>query len=127
MGSFLILGLCFTELSLVSLDGLEGLIVGLVGMIKSNLELVDLSLKLLLDSQTFSLGTLLRLKGGLKGFHGTSVVLASVVELFFLLRNSSVNFLLDLSKFKLSSKDLVLLSLKSALSFRSEGIDGRFQ
>merc|ERR1719461_1212818 len=78
-GSFLILGLSLTELSLVSLYGLEGLIVGLVGMIKSNLELVDLSLKLLLDSQTLCLGTLLRLKGGLKGFHGTSVVLASVV------------------------------------------------
>merc|ERR1719208_11014 len=122
-GSFLILGLSLTELSLVSLDGLEGLIVGLVGMIKSNLELVDLSLKLLLDSQTFSLGTLLRLKGGLKGFHGTSVVLACVVELFFLLRNSSVNFLLDLSKFKLSSKDLVLFSLKSTLSLFKSSLE----
>ena len=42
--------------------------------------------------------------------------LPSVVELFFLLSNSSVNLLLDLSKLKLSSEDLVLLSLKSSLS-----------
>ena len=42
--------------------------------------------------------------------------LPSVVELFFLLSNSSVNLLLDLSKLKLSSEDLVLFSLKSSLS-----------
>ena len=42
--------------------------------------------------------------------------LPSVVELLFLLSNSSVNLLLDLSKLKLSSEDLVLLSLKSSLS-----------
>merc|ERR1719422_515241 len=52
-----------------------------------------------------------------------SVVLASVVELFFLLRNSSVNFLLDLSKFKLCSKDLVLLSLKSTLSLFKSSLE----
>merc|ERR1719367_1404474 len=79
-GSFLILGICFTELSLVSLDGLESLIVGLVGMIKSNFKLIDLSFELLLNSQTFSLCTLLRLKRGLEGFHGTSMVFASVVK-----------------------------------------------
>jgi len=42
------------------------------------------------------------------------VVLASVVELFLLLSNSSVNFLADLAKLKLSSQDLVLLLLKSS-------------
>merc|ERR1719367_1195460 len=122
-GSFLILGICFTELSLVSLDGLESLIVGLVGMIKSNFKLIDLSFELLLNSQTFSLCTLLRLKRGLEGFHGTSMVFASVVKLFFLFRDSSVNLLFDLSKLKLSSKDLVLLSFKSTLSLLKSSLE----
>ena len=44
------------------------------------------------------------------------MVLASVVELLFLLGNPAVNLLLDLSKLKLSSEHLVLLGLKSTLS-----------
>merc|ERR1719232_2387278 len=104
-----------TELTLVSLDGLESLVVGLVGVVQSNLVLVDVRLELLLDSQSLCLGALLRLKGGLEGLHCTSMVLASVVELLFLLSNSSVNLSLDLSKLKLSSENLVLLSLKSSL------------
>merc|ERR1719188_935658 len=56
------LALGLTELSLVSLDGLESLIVGLVGMVQGDLILVNVRLKLLLDSQTLSLGTLLRLQ-----------------------------------------------------------------
>merc|ERR1719373_1405597 len=81
----LILALSLTELTLVSLDGLESLVVCLVGMVQSNLKLVDVRLKLLLDSQTLSLGTLLRLKGSLEGLHGTSVIFASVIELLLLL------------------------------------------
>merc|ERR1719373_844792 len=119
----LILAFSLTELTLVSLDGLESLIVGLVGVVQSNLEFVDVRLELLLDSQSLSLGTLLRLKGGLEGLHCTSVVLASVVELLFLLSNSSVNFSLDLSKLKLSSENLVLLSLKSTLSFLKSSLE----
>ena len=49
--------------------------------------------------------------------------LPSVVELFFLLSNSSVNLLLDLSKLKLSSEDLVLLSLKSSLSLLESSLE----
>merc|ERR1719328_761893 len=60
---------------------------------------------------------LLRLKGSLERLHSTSVVLAGVVEFLFLLSNSSVNLLLDLSKFKLGSENLVLLSLKSTALF----------
>merc|ERR1719429_775936 len=51
------------------------------------------------------------------------MVLASVVELLFLLSNSSVNFSLDLSKLKLSSENLVLLSLKSTLSFLKSSLE----
>merc|ERR1719150_2815461 len=49
----------FTELGLVALDGLDTLRVGLVGVIQSDLELVDLALQLLLDTQGLSLGSLL--------------------------------------------------------------------
>merc|ERR1719481_2315288 len=84
-------------------------------MVKSDLKLIDLSLKLLLDSETLSLGTLLRLKTCLHGVHCPSMVLAGVLELLFLLSNLAINLLLDLSKLKLGSEDLVLLSLKSGL------------
>ena len=40
----------------------------------------------------------------------------SIVELLFLLGNSAVNLLLDLSQLKLSSEHLVLLCLESTLS-----------
>merc|ERR1719328_950353 len=66
---------------------------------------------------------LLRLKGSLERLHSTSVVLAGVVEFLFLLSNSSVNLLLDLSKFKLGSENLVLLSLKSTFSFLKSGLE----
>ena len=49
--------------------------------------------------------------------------LPSVVELFFLLSNSSVNLLLDLSKLKLGSENLVLLGLKSTLSFLKSSLE----
>merc|ERR1712112_329914 len=104
-----------SHLTLVPLDGLLGLVVGLVGVVKSDLKLVDLSLQLLLDSQSLSLGTLLRLKTGLHGVHCPGMVLAGVLELLFLLSNLAVNLLLDLSKLKLSSENLVLLSLESSL------------
>merc|ERR1719328_713904 len=66
---------------------------------------------------------LLRLKGSLERLHSTSMVLASVVEFFFLLSNSSVNLSLDLSKLKLSSENLVLLSLKSSFSLLKSSLE----
>merc|ERR1712012_1172819 len=51
------------------------------------------------------------------------MVFASVVKLFFLFRDSSVNLLFDLSKLKLSSKDLVLLSFKSTLSLLKSSLE----
>merc|ERR1719410_1982016 len=105
-----------TELGLVSLDGLQSLRVGLVGVVKTNLKLVDLSLKLLLDAETLTLGSLLSLNGGSKRLHGTGVVLAGVVELLFLLSDTSVNLLSDIGELKLGAENSVLLHLKSSLS-----------
>ena len=47
----------------------------------------------------------------------------SVIEFLFLLSNSSVNLLLDLSKLKLGSENLVLFSLKSTLSFLKSSLE----
>merc|ERR1719384_2248653 len=121
--SLLVGTLGLAVLTLVSLDGLEGLVVGLVGVVQSDLILIDVRLKLLLDSQSLSLGALLRFQGSLEGLHCTSMVLASVVELFLLLGNSSVNLSLDLSKLKLCSENLVLLSLKSTLGLLKSSLE----
>ena len=82
----LILALGLAELTLVSLDGLEGLVIGLVGMVQGNFKLIDVRLELLLDPETLSLGALLGLEGGLERLHGTAVVLTANI----MLKNSSV-------------------------------------
>merc|ERR1719410_1517012 len=105
-----------TELGLVSLDRLQTLRVGLVGMVQTNLKLIDLSLELLLDAETLTLGSLLSLNGGSKRLHGAGVVLAGVVELLFLLSDTSVNLLSDIGELKLGAENSVLLHLKSGLS-----------
>merc|ERR1719422_1895736 len=104
-----------TELGLVALDGLDSLRVGLVGVVQSNLQLVDLSLELLLDAEGLALGSLLGLNGGSKGLHGTGVVLPGVVELLLLLGNAPVNLLSDISQLQLGAEDLVLLHLEGSL------------
>merc|ERR550534_3479138 len=105
-----------TELGLVSLDGLQTLRVGLVGVVQANLQLVDLSLELLLDAEGLTLGSLLGLNGGSQGLHGAGMVLPGVVELFLLLGHTPVNLLPDISELKLGAEDSVLLHLKSGLS-----------
>ena len=54
-----------------------------------------------------------------RGHHHSesSAFLPGVVELFLLLGHTPVNLLLDLSKLKLGSEDLVLLLLEGALGF----------
>ena len=47
----------------------------LIQMKLTNLELIDVRLKLLLDPQSLSLGPGLSLQGSMKGIHGTLVVL----------------------------------------------------
>merc|ERR1719432_124780 len=99
------------QLALVALDGLQALRVGLVGMVETNLELVDLTLKGLLDTEGLTLGLLLGLKRSRHRLHGAGMVLPGVVELLLLLGHTPVNLLLDLSKLKLGTEDLVLLLL----------------
>merc|ERR1712241_276351 len=111
------------QLVLVALDGLVGLRVGLVGVVESNLQFVDVSLQLLLDPQSLSLGTRLSLKGSLHGLHGTLVIFACVVELLFLLMDLAINFLANLSKLKLSTKNLVFFLLKCSLSLLKSSLE----
>merc|ERR1712079_992151 len=91
-------------------------------MVQSNLQLADLTLKLLLDPQTLGLGALLRLKGSLHGVHGSGMVLASILELLLLLGDLTVNLLLDLAQLQLSSQHLVLLRLQSTLGLLQGGL-----
>merc|ERR1719384_2420462 len=64
-GGLLVVHLSFPQLALVALDGLQGLVVGLVGVVESNLKLVDVTLQLLLHAETLGLGLLLSLQGSL--------------------------------------------------------------
>merc|ERR1719336_1272523 len=114
-GGLLEVHLGLPQLTLVALDALESLIVGLVGVVEGDLELVDVSLELLLDPQSLGLGLLLGLQGSLHGLHGASVVLASVVELLLLLGDLAVDLLPHLAKLKLGPEHLVLLGLEGPL------------
>merc|ERR1719419_680577 len=92
-------------------------------MVKSNLKLIDVTLKLLLDAKRFSFRSLLSFQGSSQRFHGALVVLTGIVELLLLLSNSSVNLLADLAELKLRSQDLVLLLLKSTFSFLKSSLE----
>merc|ERR1719418_527255 len=122
--SFLLIKtLNITKLSLIPLDGLVSLSISLVGMIKGNFKFVDVRLKLLLDAKSLSLGTRLCLQRSLQGVHSAHVVFAGVVKLLLLLLDLAINFLANLSKFQLSPQDLVLLLLKSSLSFFKSSLE----
>merc|ERR1719419_1047988 len=92
-------------------------------MVKSNLKLIDVTLKLLLDAKRFSFRSLLSFQGSSQRFHGALVVLTGIVELLLLLSNSSVNLLADLAELKLRSQDLILLLLKSTFSFLKSSLE----
>merc|ERR1719310_1480500 len=113
----------FLQLGLVPLDRLQSLSIGFVGMIQSNFKLIDFSLELLLDAKSFSLGALFSFNGGSKRVHCTGMILPGIVEFVFSLSNTSVNVLSNLSKFKLSTENLVLLHLKSSFSFLQSGLE----
>ena len=72
-------------MALVALDSLHALAVGLVGVVESNLQLVDLAFELLLDAEGFGLGVLLGFEGSGQGIHGTLVVLAAILKQNYLL------------------------------------------
>merc|ERR1719440_1731311 len=93
------------QLGLVALDRLKSLEVSFVGMVETDLELVDLSLQSLLDAEGLALSLLLGLQRGRHGLHSTSMVLPGVVELFLLLGHTPVNLLLDLSKLELGAEE----------------------
>ena len=57
------------------LDRLKSLGVSFVGMVETDLELVDLSLQSLLDAEGLTLCLLFCLQRGRHGLHGASVVL----------------------------------------------------
>merc|ERR1712128_213503 len=107
----------FTQLTLITLDGLQSFRVGLIGMIQANFKLIDFSLKLLLNTKSLSLCTLLSFNRCSKRIHGTGMIFPGVVKLFFLLSNTPVNFLSHLCKFKLGTENLVFLHLQSCLGF----------
>merc|ERR1719440_471544 len=111
------------QLGLVALDRLKSLEVSFVGMVETDLELVDLSLQSLLDAEGLALSLLLGLQRGRHGLHSTSMVLPGVVELFLLLGHTPVNLLLDLSKLELGAEDLVLLLLEGALGLLQSSLE----
>ena len=62
------------QLLLVPLQSLQTLSVGLVGLVESNLQFIDVSFKLLLDPQCLSFGFLLGFEGNIERLHGTGMV-----------------------------------------------------
>merc|ERR1719483_259060 len=64
-----------------------------------------------------TLSTLFTLERCSQRVHGTLVVLSGIIKLLFLFLDSAINLLANLSKLKLSSKNLVLFLFKSSLSF----------
>merc|ERR1740124_2005387 len=107
---------CLPKLSLIPLDGLLSLSIGLVGMIKGNLKLIDVRFKFFLDAKGFTLGTLLTLKRSSQRLHCTLVVLPGIIKLLLLLLDAAVNLLSNLSKLKLSPENLILFLFKSCFS-----------
>lgn len=73
-------GLHVLDLTLELLDVLLEVRVGLVGVVKSDLELVDVGLELLLHAKSLSLALSFSLKGSLHGIDGALVALAKVRE-----------------------------------------------
>merc|ERR1719295_558555 len=110
-GALLILdgGLQLLDLSQVFLDGLHGLGLGAVGVVKRDLQLVDVGLELLLHAKGLLLGLGLGLQGSLHGLESAGVVLAGVLELILLLGQTAVDLGADLRQLQLGADDLGLL------------------
>merc|ERR1711963_1244128 len=115
---FLVLGLNLSDGCLDSLDVSLTLSIGSVGMLKSNTKINNISLKLLLHSQSFNLALGLGLKLHLHAVNGLGKILLGGSELLILLSKTSFNLLPDLGQLKRSSENLVLPLLQSSLSFR---------
>merc|ERR1719295_2143716 len=124
-GALLILdgGLQLLDLSQVFLDGLHGLGVGAVGVVKRDLQLVDVGLELLLHAKGLLLGLGLGLQGSLHGLESAGVVLAGVLKLILLLGKTAVDLGAALRQLQLGADDLGLLLFKSSLSLLQSGLE----
>merc|ERR1719295_2307608 len=124
-GALLILdgGLQLLDLSQVFLDGLHGLGLGAVGVVKRDLQLVDVGLELLLHAKGLLLGLGLGLQGSLHGLESAGVVLASVLELILLLGQTAVDLGADLRQLQLGADDLGLLLFEGGLGLLQSGLE----
>merc|ERR1712088_1176867 len=86
-------------------------------MLKSNAELVHISLQLLLLADRLALGTGLILQRGLHGLNRLLVGLLKRIQLITLLLDPPLNLLLHLGQLQLGPENLVLLLFQGALSF----------
>merc|ERR1740129_1765271 len=125
LGALLILKvlLALTDGLVIFLDGLLGFNIGSIGMLKGSLKLGDVSLKLLLHPDGLSLALALLFKSGLHAVNCLLEVLTSAHKLFFLLCNPPFDFLPNLSEFKLSPENLVLLLFKSSFGFLKSSLE----
>merc|ERR1719471_1604323 len=124
LGSLLVLklGLGFSQLKLIDLDGSLSVSIGSIGTLQVALEVQDISLKLLLHSEGFSLGLGLSLNSRLHVLNALGHVLLGGEEFLTLLSHPPLNLLSDLGELKLASEHLVLLLLKGTLSFRKSSL-----
>merc|ERR1719300_1826683 len=116
------LGLGLSQTKLVLLDGLLGLSIGSISMLKSSLQVHDISLQLLLHAVSLSLSLGFHLNSSLHALNGLVHVLPGGIKLLILLSHSALNLLPDLGELKLGTEHLVLLLLKSTLSFRESSL-----
>merc|ERR1719336_2347779 len=118
LGSLLVLqlGLGLSQVELIALDGSLSVSVGSIGTLQVALQIQNISLKLLLHSESLSLGLALGLNSGLHVLDSLGHVLLGAHELLVLLGHAAVNLLSDLGQFQLASQDLVFLLLQGSLS-----------
>merc|ERR550539_682023 len=110
------LSLSLPDLLMILLDNLLGVLVSSISMFQSSVKLRHIRFKLLLHPKTLSFTLCLLLKSSLHGINCLLEVLSSASKFFLLLSNAPLNFLSYLSKFKLSTQNLVLFLLQCALS-----------
>merc|ERR1712241_313206 len=77
---------------------------------------MDVRFKLFLDTESLSLCSRFSFKRSLHGVHCSLVVLSSIVKLLFLFLDLPINLLTNLSKFQLSSENLVFFLFQSSFS-----------
>merc|ERR1719336_96931 len=120
LGSLLILKLRLglSQVQLVSLDGSLGVSIGSIGTLQVTLQVKNISLELLLHSESLSLSLALSLNSRLHVLNTLGHVLLGSHKLFILFCHAALDFLSDLGQLQLASQDLVFLLLQSSLSLR---------